>query len=78
MLEKKYHLILVEKKYIYLVKVLSFVSKHLHLTMSDFFLTLLNPNRDQHLISPHRNTAKSFTKIMRMMEMITNLEALYC
>ena len=43
--------------------------------MSDFFLTLLNPNRDQHLISPHSNTAKSFSKIMRLKEMITNLRS---
>ena len=36
-------------------------------------LSPLNPKSDQHLISPYSNTAESFTKIMRMREMLANL-----
>ena len=34
-----------------------------------------NPKNDQHLISPYSKTAESFTKIMRMKEMLTNLRS---
>ena len=34
-----------------------------------------NPKSDQYLISPHSKTAESFTKIMRMKEMLTNLRS---
>ena len=37
---------------------------------------LLNPESDQHLISPYTNAAESFIKIMRIKEMISTKEAL--
>ena len=40
--------------------------------MWNVFLNSLDPKSDQHLISPYSNTAKSFIKIMRIKEMITN------
>ena len=36
-------------------------------------LNPLNPKSDQYLISPNSNTAESFTKIMRIKEMIAKL-----
>ena len=38
----------------------------------------LNPGSDQYLISPHKNTAESFIKIMRIRQMITNLRSFDC
>ena len=32
----------------------------------------LTPKSDQHLVSPHNNTAESNTKVMRIKEMITH------
>ena len=40
--------------------------------MWNVFLNSLDPKSDQYLISPYSNTAKSFIKIMRIKEMITN------
>ena len=36
-----------------------------------------NPKSNKHLISPYRNTAESFIKVMRIKEMITNLRSFY-
>ena len=36
-----------------------------------------NSKSNKHLISPNRNTAESFTKVMRIKEMITNLRSFY-
>ena len=38
----------------------------------------LNPNSDQHVISPDSNTAESFIKIMRIKKMIANLRNFDC
>ena len=35
-----------------------------------YSINLLNPERDQYLISPYSNTAESFIKITRVKEMI--------
>ena len=40
------------------------------------YLNPLNPKSDQHLTSPYSNTAESFTKLMRIKEMITNLRSI--
>ena len=40
------------------------------------YLNPLNPMNDQHLTSPYSNTAESFTKLMRIKEMITNLRSI--
>ena len=37
-----------------------------------------NPKNDQHPISPDSDTAESFRKIMRIKEMIANLESFDC
>ena len=37
-------------------------------------IDLFNPESDQHVISPHNNTAELFMKIMRIREMVTNLK----
>lgn len=37
-----------------------------------------NPKNDQHPISPNSDTAESFRKIMRIKEMIVNLESFDC
>ena len=36
-----------------------------------------NSKSNKHLISPYRNTAESFIKVMRIKEMITNLRSFY-
>ena len=36
-----------------------------------------NPKSNKHLISPYRNTAESFIKVMRIKEMITTLRSFY-
>ena len=36
-----------------------------------------NSKSNKHLISPNRNTAESFIKVMRIKEMITNLRSFY-
>ena len=41
-------------------------------------LNPLNPKSDQHVISPYSNTAESFTRIMRIKEMIANLKSYDC
>ena len=41
-------------------------------------LNSLNPKRDQYLISPYSNTAKSFIKIKRIKEMIANRRSFAC
>ena len=43
--------------------------------MWNVFLNSLDPKSDQHPISPNSNTAKSFIKIMRIKEMITNVRS---
>ena len=40
------------------------------------YLNPLNPKNDQHLTSPYSNTTESFTKLMRIKEMITNLRSI--
>ena len=40
-------------------------------------LNPLNPESDQHLISPYTNAAESFIKIMRIKEMISNQRSLF-
>ena len=37
------------------------------------FVNPSDPNSDQHVISPYNNTSETFTKIVRIKEMITNL-----
>ena len=37
------------------------------------FVNPSDPNSDQHVISPYNNTYETFTKIVRIKEMITNL-----
>ena len=41
-------------------------------------LNPLNPKRDQYLIFPYSNTAKSFIKIKRIKEMIANRRSFAC
>ena len=38
----------------------------------------LNPESDQHLISPYSNLAESFIKVMRIKEMITTQRSFHC
>ena len=38
----------------------------------------LNLKSDQHLISPHNNSAESFINVLRIKEMITNLRSFDC
>lgn len=43
-----------------------------------FLLNSLNPKSDQHLMSPHRRTAESQIRIMRMKELIADLKSCDC
>ena len=43
------------------------------MTKLTVLLNPLNPKSDQNLISPYSNIAESFTKIMRIKEMIAKL-----
>ena len=52
-----------------------FTSYHNFTQCRYFFLGAYNPfnrNRDQHLISPYNNIAKSYIKVMRIQRMITS------
>ena len=46
-----------------------------HVNLASF--NPFNPKSNKHLISPYRNTAESFIKVMRIKEMITNLRSFY-
>ena len=41
-------------------------------------MVIFNPKSDQHLISPNSNVAVSFSKIMRVKEMITTQRSFDC
>ena len=45
---------------------------------SFILLSPLHSMSDQHLISPHSNTAESFIKVMKIKEMMSNLRSFDC